>query len=142
VKLSPHRPCLARLSHFFDARCPAFAPFAPICFLLHNRFLSTWKPNSFLAMFIFPLSNFVCSYIFRSKASPSQHPAPPSIFKNSPATFFDGRPNHVWFLPLSPGYVVQGCMHLHYCREVTCPFPTVSILLTPRSLWARTYGLP
>ena len=32
------------------------------------------------------------------------------------------RPNHVWFLPLSPGYVVQGCLHLHYCREVMCHF--------------------
>jgi len=45
------------------------------------------------------------------------------------------RPNHVWFLPLSPGYMVQGCMHLHYCRDYL-PFLTVP---TPGTQMARKW---
>ena len=124
--LSPH-DCLSNTPHSL-VRCPAFVPVCPHLLLLHNRFLSTRNPNSFLAMFTFPPSNFICSYTL--------HPKPIAVITSCPSLdpqklschLLRWRPNHIWFLHLSPGYVVQGCMHLRYCREITCHFRSVNFV--------------
>ena len=83
---------------------------------------SSWNLNSFLAVHFFTPKLHVLSYFIlkHRRHNMLPFPPPPKKFLRLPSSI-EAQPYLVLTSP-GPGYVVQRCLRLHYCRKVACHF--------------------